>query len=532
MKCFNIGTIWLLFFYLCGVTGAAAQSDSYRMKYSKEQKRLKKKADFYFNYGEYFNAQNVYDSLYQFDSISPELNFRLGICALITNEDKSKSTEYFKTASEKGHVEAYFYLANWYHLQNDFDKSIELYEKYKNTDEKKSIDDSEINRRIATSNRAREMMNKPVDVRIENIGTLINTEYSEYVPVISADESVLIFTSRRKGSTGGKFDLYGRYFEDIYISYKENDEWLPPIGIGSNINTDSYDACVGLSSDGYTLITYKANESFTGGDLYWSVLEGDTWQEPVKYGPNINSEYIEPSASLTADRTILYFSSNRPGGYGGLDIYRVIRFPDGEWSLPVNLGPVINTKYDDDAPFIHPDNVTLYFSSQGHSTMGGYDIFKSELGEDTVWSNPENLGYPINTTDNDIYFVLSADGRRGYYSSSQIGGYGHQDIYVMHLPHEFKELTIIKGAVTSADSLEKPLKARIVLRDYKTKRMKALYHSNSKTGKYMLVIPPNKKYRMSVEVMGYWTFYDVVYFETGSGFSIIYRPIRLETKDY
>lgn len=529
-------SIWILFCYLTGVNHVAAQSDGYQMKYSKAQKKLKKEADYYFSYGEYFNAQNIYDSLYQFDSISPELNFRLGICALVTNDDKSKSTEYFKTAGERGHTEALFYLANWYHLQNDFDESIELYEKYKSADGKRSIDETEIDRRIATSNRAREMMNNPVDVRIENIGSLINTEYSEYVPVISADESVLIFTSRRKGGTGGKLDAYGKYFEDIYISYKENDEWLPPIGIGSNINTDSYDACVGLSSDGHTLITYKANESFTGGDLYWSALEGDVWQKPVKYGPNINSEYMEPSASLSADGNTLYFSSNRPGGYGGLDLYRVVRLPNGEWSLPVNLGPAINTIYNDDAPFIHPDNITLYFSSQGHVTMGGYDIFKSELGEeDTVgnrdWSSAENLGYPINTTDDDIYFVLSADGKRGYYSSSMIGGYGDQDIYVMHMPYEFKELTIIKGAVTSADSLAKPLKARIVLRDYESKKMQALYHSNSKTGKYMLIIPPDKKIRISVEVPGYLTYYDVVYFEIGEGFNIIYRPIRLETRD-
>ncbi len=532
--------------YLTGVNHVAAQSvpiapDSYRggsdrMKYSKQQKELKREADYYFNYGDYVSAQNIYDSLYISDSISPELNFKLGICALLGHSDKSKSTEYFKIAAAAGQTEAIFYLANWYHLQNDFDKSIELYEKYKGADGKKFIDDTEINTRIATSNRAREMMNNPVDVRIENIGSLINTEYSEYVPVVSADESVLIFTSRRKGGTGGKLDLYGKYFEDIYISYKENDAWLPPVGIGSNINTDSYDACVGLSSDGSTLLTYRANESFTGGDLYWSTLEGDVWQKPVKYGPNINSEYIEPSASLSSSGNTLYFSSNRPGGYGGLDIYRVVRLPDGKWSLPVNLGSQINTKYNDDAPFIHPDNITLYFSSQGHGTMGGYDIFKSELGETDSngyrdWSGAENLGYPINTTDDDIYFVLSADGKRGYYSSSKIGGYGEQDIYIMHLPYEFKELTIIKGAVTSADSLEKPIKARIVLRDYESKRMQALYHSNSKTGKYMLIIPPDKKIRISVEAPGYFTLYDVVYFELGEGFNIIYRPIRLETRD-
>jgi len=531
MQHLRIGTIWLLLFYLTGVSDTAAQ-----VIYSKEQKKLKKEADYYFKYGDYFNAQNIYDSLYQSDSISAELNFRLGVCVLVTDDNKSKSTKYFKAASDGGYREAHFYLANWYHLQNDFDPSIELYQKYKSGDGKKSIDDSEIDRRIAMSARAQEMMSNPVDVRIENIGPVINSEYPEYVPLISADESVLIFTSRRKDGTGGKLDPYGKYFEDIYISRKENDEWLPPVSISANINTDGYDACVGLSADGSTLITYKNNESLTGGDLYWSTLYGDEWQEPVKYDPSINSEYTEPSASLSADRNVLYFSSNRPGGYGGLDLYRVVRFPNGRWSLPSNLGATINTEYDDDAPFIHPDNVTLYFSSQGHTTMGGYDIFKSELvgnGTDSYkdWSKPVNLGYPINTTGDDIYFVLSADGKRGYYSSRQASGYGDQDIYVMHMPHELKELTIIKGTVTSADSLAKPLKARIVLRNYETKKMEALYHTYSKTGKYMIIIPPDKKFRMSVEVLGYWTFYDVLYFKAGEGFSTIYRPIRLETMD-
>jgi len=511
------------FCFIAGMTTVTAQ-----IKYTKEQKKLKKEADYYFGYGDYVNAQGIYDSLYKVDSVSPELNFKIGVCILMAKGDKPGSANYFTLASNNGNTEAHYYLANWYHLQNDFDKAIELYQKYKNAEGRKSFDESVIDNYIAISNRARKMMNNPVDVRIENIGNVINTKYSEYVPVISADESILIFTSRREGSTGGKLDPYGRHFEDIYISYKENDEWTAPVSIDTNINTDNHDACVGLSSDGFTLITYKTNESFTGGDLYWSRLEGDSWQKPVKYGPNINTEYIEPSASITSDGNRLYFSSNRPGGYGRRDIYRVVRFPNGEWSLPQNLGPTINTAYDDDAPFIHPDNKTLYFSSRGHATMGGYDIFKSELLEDETWSNPENLGYPINTTDDDIYFVLSADGKRGYYSSSKIGGYGDQDIYIMHLPHGFKELTIIKGTVTTADSLEKPLKAKIVLRDYDSKKIEALYHSNSKTGKYLLIIPPDQKFRMSVEVEGYLTLNQVVYFEAGAGFNIIYKPIRLE----
>ncbi|PCH93439.1 MAG: hypothetical protein COB85_07085, partial [Bacteroidetes bacterium] len=281
-----------------------------QVKYTKVQKELMKEANYYFNYGNYMGAQNIYDSIYLVDSTSLELNFRLGICKLVTNSSRSISAKYFKIASDGGHTEAHFSLGNWYHLQYKFDKAIELYEIYKNSEGKKSIDDLEIDVRIATSKRAREMVKEQVDVKIENMGDQINTEFPEYVPVVSADESVLIFTSRREGSTGRKLDPYGGYFEDIYISYKENEKWLPPVGISGNINTDNYDACVGLSADGTKLITYKTNETFDGGDLYVSTLADEVWQKPVKYGPSINSKYLEPSASLSVDGNTLYFSSN------------------------------------------------------------------------------------------------------------------------------------------------------------------------------------------------------------------------------
>jgi len=499
-----------------------------QVKYTKEQKALKKEADYYYSYGDYLGALKLYKKLYEVDTISAQLQFKIGTCMLMAYGDKRGSAPYFIKASDAGFTEAHYYVANWYHLEGEFEKAVERFQKYKEAEDKKLYDPTEIDERIQASLRAKEMVKHPVDVKIENIGYVINTKYSEYVPVISADESVLIFTSRREGSTGGKLDPYGQYFEDVYISYKQDDKWTPPKSIGSNINKDNHDACVALSADGFTLITYKTNESLTGGDLYYSNLEGNTWELPKKYGPEINSEYLEASASIASDGNKIYFSSNRPDGYGGKDIYRVMKLPHGDWSLPQNLGPQINTPYDDDAPFIHPDGLTLYFSSMGHKSMGGHDIFKSTLKEDLTWTEPENLGYPINTTDDDMYFVLSADGRRGYYSSGKEGGYGDQDIYIIRLPYEFKDLTIIKGVVTSADSLGKPLKAKITLRDFNTKKIEGIYHSNSVTGKYLLVIPPNKKFKMSVEAAGHYSYIDFVDFPEDGGFSTINKPIRLE----
>ncbi len=500
-----------------------------QVKFTSEEKNLKKEADYYFGYGDYLNALKIYKGLLKTHSLSGELNYKVGKSVLITQGNWEQAVDYFLIADKNGNKDASLYLGDWYLLQNDVEKSIAHYQSLETKKGYPNVDGISIQDRIASCKKASEMMNNPVDVTIDNMGETINSEHGDYVPVISADEELLMFTSRREGGTGGNLDPYGKYFEDIYVSIKNDMEWEAPIGLGELVNTDNHDACVGLSSDGTTLISYRTNEAYSGGDLYYSELEGVVWQKPIKFGPNINSEHLEPSASFTSDMRTLYFSSNRPGGIGDLDIYRVVKLPNGEWSLPQSLGEVINTKYSDDAPFIHPDGKTLYFSSKGHSTMGNYDIFKSDLNEDGTWSPPENLGYPINTTDDDIYFVLSADGKRGYFSSGRSGGFGGQDLYVALLPGKVKNLTIIKGIVSVADNNDRPtpISARITVRNAESKRIQGIYYSNSTTGKYLIVIPPNKKFSLIVEAEGYKTYKQNVFYEDDAGFNIIYKPLEL-----
>ena len=530
--------VGLLFF-----TGGTAVFSQY--KYTKEQKMLLREANYYYKITDYMGALNIFNELYQHDNNSSELSHKIGVCIFKTGGNKLEAAQYLKRAGESGYVESYYYLARFYHLQNKFDKAIELYHQYKNAKGKKQLDNSQIDRYIDISVRARDMISEPVYVEIKNMGAIINSAYSDYRPIISADESVLIFTSRRDGSTGGQLDPYNHYFEDIYISYKvftlnpnEEEQWSQPKSIGSGINTATHDAGVGLSSDGTMLIIFRTNEELTGGDLYSTYLEGETWEEPIKFGPNINTKWQETSASLSADGSEMYFSSNRPGGYGGKDIYKVERLQHGDWSLPKNLGKVINTPYDDDAPFIHPDGKTLYYSSKGHKTMGGYDIFKSVFeevdlaeGSGGAWSEPENLGYPINTVGDDIHFTLSADGIRGYYSSGKEGGYGGQDIYIMHIPYETKLLTIIKGVVTSADSLGKPIKAKMILTEHETQKLEGIYRSNSVTGKYLMVISPNIKYKLSVEAKGYHSHTEYIQFTDQQSFDTIFKQIRLKPQN-
>ncbi|MFH1320998.1 MAG: hypothetical protein ABII90_10145 [Bacteroidota bacterium] len=328
-------------------------------------------ADTYLEIRDYIFALKLYLELYEQDSLNPQLNLNIGICLFNLREQKELSKSYFEkvintyfqfpdayTSSSVPRppphlIEAYYYLGQLYHLDQQFDEAIKAYQFYKNyqgtpaliTPEiTKEVSDDEIDRYIQISINAKEMLFNPTEVVIENLGEKFNTIYPDYVPVVSADESVLIFTSRREGSTGGLLDPYGEYFEDIYISYKKDDKWTDPEKMPPNINTNTHDACIGLSVDGQMLFIYRTNQDLTGGDIYISDLEGDKWSDPGKLsGSDVNTENLEPSASLSADGNTLYFSSNRPGGYGGKDLYRVLKLPGGFQSLAVNLGPTINT---------------------------------------------------------------------------------------------------------------------------------------------------------------------------------------------
>lgn len=461
----------------------------------------KKKADNYFSYEIYQYALPTYLDLLKKDPENGELNLKAGIC-LLNSPKKSESISFLERAVIAGEISAYFYMGQILHYEGMFDEAIQNYLIFKQRASILEYLAHDVDRHLAITLRAQQMIRNPVKVQIENLGPEINSSYADYVPVLSADESLLIFTSRREGTTGSEKDQYGDYYEDLYYSLKSGGKWSEARNMGVSINTPSHDASVSLSADGQNLIIYRMNKGFYGGDLYLSVLDGKTWTQPHKIEGEINSPYWEPSACLSPNQKTLFFSSNRPGGYGGRDIYMSHKLPDGTWGIPINLGAIINTPYDDDAPFMHPNGKTLFFSSKGHQTMGGFDIFKATMMPNDLWSLPENVGYPINTVDDDIYFVLSADGKRGYYSSDKEGGFGDKDIYMIELAEEEMALTVVKGLVMEAGSV-KPVGATITVIDELTKNVQGIYHSNSATGKYLLVLPPEKTFKVVVEAEGY-----------------------------
>jgi outer membrane protein OmpA-like peptidoglycan-associated protein/tetratricopeptide (TPR) repeat protein len=465
------------------------------------------------------NFQQAIKLLTLADSLDPNnanINFKLGYCYLNSVNGKKKAEAHLEKAvkniSQKYKDNtfkersappiAWFYLGQAYHINNKFDQAIEAFNKFREFTEPNNLNlDAEINRHIQYCINGKMLTAAPIAMEVKNIGKTINSEFPEYAPVISADESVLIFTSRRPNTTGGKIAEDGSFFEDIYISYNQNGEWTEPKSIGENINTPGHEATIGLSVDGQQLLIYKDDNG--DGNIYYSKLDGDTWQAPIKLSDNINSKSWESHASISSDGNTLYFTSNRKGGYGGRDIYFSRKLPNGEWGLPINMGPKINTPYDEEGPFIHPDNRTLFFSSKGHNSMGGFDVFISLKDENGNWSQAMNLGYPLNSSDDDVFYVLSADGKRAYYSSIKEDSYGDKDIYVASFI-EFKEkpLALIKGTVKDANG-NVPKDVVITVSNNETGEIVGTYIPNSKTGNYLFILPPGANYNITYEAEGY-----------------------------
>lgn len=472
---------------------------------SKEIKNLLKEAQNYFDIEDYYHAAPLYRNILAIEPKNEKAGLNAAISLFKLNVIKDSLTFLIPNLNSSSLIDAKYYLAKIEHSQKRFDEAILLLEKYNNHNPKKRLHNKEeINYLINVCKNAKEFISKPTRSIIKNMGPEINTSAPEYVPILIPDESALYFTSRREGSSNNKKDAQGKYFEDVYVSYKEFGKWKKAENIGPPINSDNNDACVAMSPDGQRMIIFRPAADLVTGDLLITqlTLEGK-WDVPQKMPKEINSQFIETSACFSNDTAFYYFSSNRPGGYGGKDIYSIKRLPNNKWATPYNLGPNVNTLYDEDAPFLHPDGVTLYFSSKGHNTMGEYDVFKSTLDPETnLYSKAENLGYPINNVGNDIFFVMSVDGQRGYYSSIKEDTYGESDLYMIDTRFGDNDLKV-KHGVAFKNGMK--AKVKITILDNEGNRVNGTYFSNPKTGKFILVLNPLKSYRAIAESDGYVT---------------------------
>ncbi len=464
-----------------------------------------KSADLAFESEDYLNAINLYRKILVIDPDHESAHLNSVISRIKLNQAPDSSYTHLAKLKNSKKPEVQFYFGKIYHLTSNFNEAIKCYNKYKSFDKKhRSITDEEVNYHISCSKNAIDLMSQPHLSIIKNLGSNINSPYADYVPLITPDESVLYFTSRREGSVGNLKDLYGNYYEDVYVSQKtENGTWGTPKNIGAPINTSTHDACVALSFDGDQMIIYRTSEDQLTGDLYLSRMGINGWSNPVKFNPEINTPFIETSACFSTDTSMIYFSSNKPTGFGGKDLYRIKKLPNGKWSMPMNLGPTINTDKDEDSPFLHPDGTKLYFSSKGHNTMGDYDVFKTTLDQETnSFSTPENLGFPINSVNNDIFFVLNANGTHGYYSSIREETFGGSDIYSIDTRFGDNDLKVKLGKVMFGNEVSK---AKITLVDIESKQVSGIFNASPKTGKFILVMNPLKAYKAIVEEDGFQT---------------------------
>lgn len=462
---------------------------------SKEAKALLEKAEENFEDKNYIDALDKFKKLHNYKQDDLYYKLMMGICYSYSPEEKEKAIETIEevkvTNPNYGLIN--FYLAKAYAVNYKFDKAIELFNMYLATSSSSEVDEQAVAKQmIFNCQNAKQILADTIEEnQVVNIEYPINSQYSEYVPVISADESVMIFTYRGVKSKGADNEEQSMgsvdYMEDVFISYKENGSWTEPKSIGDNINTDGHDAAIALSVDGQTLFIYKSEDDNLG-DIYVSKLTGTNWNKPEKLKGDVNSnDSWEGSASLSPNGKVLYFASDREGGQGGRDLYKAELQADGSWGNVQNIS-TLNTVYNDDAPFIHPDGKTLYFSSEGHTSIGGYDIFSSSMDEYGGFEIPVNLGYPINTVDDNRYFVLAADGKTGYYSGGGENSIGEQDIFKIITGRIGKPvLALLLGNVYFNDL---PKGASIFLYNSVTGELEGEFVSNSKTGKYVMAIPP------------------------------------------
>ncbi len=383
-----------------------------------------------FLYEEFNEALPVYMKLKDRYPDNYYLDYKIGRCYLNIPFDRQKSLIYLKLASNSVKIsktnkdgsfkenevplDVIFYLGDAYRINNQLDKSIEKYQEFKNKADKKIYDLKLVDNQIQACKRAIIMEKRPVDISIQNLGKTINTKYSEIHPVISEDENILLYAAQLP------------FYQAVFYTKKTDGVWQQPVNIITDLGIDGDCLPTSISADGREAYFYRSDEF--RGDLYVSNFINGKWTKIRKLNDNINTRYWESHASLSHDGKTLYFTSNRPGGMGGLDIYKTQRTSGDNWGPAQNLGPVINSSYNEDAPFITADDKRLYFSSFGHETMGGFDIFYSDKDANGNWTKPVNIGYPVNTTGDEMFFCPAKNGTVGYFSEIDSTGFGKYDI--------------------------------------------------------------------------------------------------------
>jgi outer membrane protein OmpA-like peptidoglycan-associated protein/Tol biopolymer transport system component len=404
---------------------------SYTQKYQEVLKEIFLDAEFF------LMDESYADALVEYQKLLPRgyennanINYRIGVCYLNMPGEKQKSIPYLQKAvtnvtakyqegifkETRAPYDAWLYLGNAYRITNQLENAVQCYQKYKELlNNEKSEGSKYADQQIVACNNAKKSEENPVYVIQDNLGEVINTEFSDFNPVLSADENVMVYMTALK------------FYNALKFAKKVDGKWTESINITPEIQSDGNQFATSLSKDG-TQLFLNIEDNFNS-DIMFSSYQNGRWAKSELLNKNINTKFWESHASISPAGDALYFTSNRKGGFGDMDIYVSQKNQLGEWGEALNLGPAINTDLNEDHPFLSEDGKVLYFASQGHFNIGGYDIFKSEQMTDGTWAKPINLGYPLNTTDDDLFFFPSGNGKYGYQARFADDNFGSRDIY-------------------------------------------------------------------------------------------------------
>ncbi|NPA36223.1 MAG: hypothetical protein GXO47_05180 [Chlorobi bacterium] len=454
--------------------------------------------------GNYPSAIKKLNTLLSYDSTNLDVLYYLGYCYLNTSDVPDTAALYFQKGlnylsedeqySDTG-IDFRLALAETQQVLLNPDKALSLYKELK-----EHIPESDkeltkfIEHKINVCRNAKIYLNNSVEIQVTNLGHKVNSKYDDHSPMISVKNNMLIFTSRRPTPKSVKLKD-GQYPEKIFYTKKENGKWTKAKLLKMFYKKYEHESAASVSVDGSEL--YIFHNDTEGKSIYVSYFNGSTWEKPRKLPAPINSPADETQASLSADKSTLFFTSNREGGMGGMDIYMTKRDINGKWGPAKNLGPTINTPYDEDTPFLHPDGKTLYFSSEGHNSMGRMDVFYSIMKSDSSWTEPINMGFPINTPDDDFFFVPTINKSEAYYASSRYeDNFGGADIYNVKFKKNFSgKLSVIEGVIKNLDG--SPVeKIRILVTDLDHDRLVGDYRPDPKTGSYLMFLETGNNYEV------------------------------------
>ena len=473
------------------------------------------------HYLEVYDYSAALDILLEMKELDPEncnTHFFIGNCLMNIPNREKEAIPYYEKAIEKltiaykianpreknAPIEAIELLGNAYHMNYEFEKAIEKYEFYGKFLSEYNEDAVRSNaRKIRRSKNALKLVQNPVDVKIYPLET-VNSEFSEYKPLLNAQENTMFFTAKKPYGLTDNKDDQGDFYEHIYFSEKVGNNWTQAKLMPSPINTKKSTSALYLSADGQYLLSSMVNNDNNIGPLGRGIFEsyknGNVWTDPQIFQNKVNTSYLETSANMDLNKNMIFFVSDRDGGLGGKDLWMIKKLDNDSWSSPQNLGEPINTEYDEESPYFHSDGKTLYFSSKGHSSIGGLDIFKSELDKELNWTSPKNMGYPINTVNDDLSFVPTVTGNKAYFSSVRNGGKGKSDIYEMILPNqEESSLAVYKGKVTNQNG--KPIKnIEVSVQNDKYYPVYKEFQINKSSGKFVFVFESGNFYNIKFDI--------------------------------